>query len=196
MRRETAALGALDMLASLEAGEEQPLAEVLDSLVDDTASNTAALLCEAGSRQVFATAYNLTLDTVEGPWYDDLVVLFQALHAVTNNGPRSVGGGGTRRSAVVTKAHRGRDDDERIITERRVHVDAAACTVTRRRLALTLATALALEPATREQSPASAGALTDMVKRSNLGANLGAASCPQPLHMASHHWLWAARHRR
>ena len=100
---------------------------------------------------------------------------------VTCPGPRaSVGGGGARRSAVVAKAHRGRDDDEQIITEQRVHVDAAACTVTRRRLALTLATALALEPATREQSPASAGALTDMVKRSNLGANLGLVEFDSP----------------
>jgi len=85
----------------------------------------------------------------------------------------SVGGGGARRSAVVTKCHRGRDDDEQIITEQRVHVDAVTrTTVTRRRLALTLATALALEPVTREQSPASAGALTDMVKKSGVGANL------------------------
>jgi hypothetical protein len=92
----------------------------------------------------------------------------------------SVGGGGTRRSAVVTKAHRGRDDDERIITERRVHVDAAAFTVTRRRLALTLATALALEPVTRARSPAVAGALTDMVKKSGVGANLGLVEFDSP----------------
>ena len=92
----------------------------------------------------------------------------------------SVGGGGARRSAVVTKAHRGRDDDERIITERRVHVDAAAFTVTRRRLALTLATALALEPATRARSPAVAGALTDMVKKSGVGANLGLVEFDSP----------------
>ena len=101
---------------------------------------------------------------------------------VTCPGPRaSVGGGGARRSAsVATKAHRWRDDDEQIITERRVHVDTAAFTVTRRRLALTLATALALEPVTRARSPASAGALTDMVKRSNLGANLGLVEFDSP----------------
>ena len=93
----------------------------------------------------------------------------------------SVGSGGARRSAVATEAHRrGRDADEQIITERRVHVDTAARTVTRRRLALTLATALALEPATRARSPASAGALTDMVKRSNLGANLGLVEFDSP----------------
>ena len=80
----------------------------------------------------------------------------------------------------MTKAHRGRDDDERIITERRVHVDAAAFTVTRRRLALTLATALALEPVTRARSPASAGALTDMVKKSGVGANLGLVEFDSP----------------
>ena len=92
-----------------------------------------------------------------------------------------VGGGGARRSAVVTKCHRGRDDDEQIITEQRVHVDAVTrTTVTRRRLALTLATALALEPVTREQSPASAGALTDMVKKSGVGANLGLVEFDSP----------------
>ena len=94
----------------------------------------------------------------------------------------SVGGGGACRSAVATKAHHhGRDDDEQIITEQRVHVDAVTrTTVTRRRLALTLATALALEPATRARSPASAGALTDMVRRSNLGANLGLVEFDSP----------------
>jgi len=93
----------------------------------------------------------------------------------------SVGGGGARRSAVATKAHRGRDDDEQIITERRVHVDAAAFTVTRRRLALTLATALALEPVTRARSPASAGALTDMVKRKAAWApTSGSSSSTRP----------------
>ena len=93
----------------------------------------------------------------------------------------SVGGGGARRSAVVTKCHRGRDDDEQIITEQRVHVDAVTrTTVTRRRLALTLATALALEPVTRARSPASAGALTDMVKKSGVGANLGLVEFDSP----------------
>ena len=94
----------------------------------------------------------------------------------------SVGGGGACRSAMATKAHHhGRDDDEQIITEQRVHVDAVTrTTVTRRRLALTLATALALEPATRERSHASAGALTDMVRRSNLGANLGLVEFDSP----------------
>ena len=101
---------------------------------------------------------------------------------VTCHAPRaSVGGSGTRRSAsVATKCHRGRDADEQIITERRVHVDAVSCTVTRRRLALTLATALALEPVTRARSPASAGALTDMVKKSGVGANLGLVEFDSP----------------
>lgn len=31
------------------------------------------------------------------PLYDDLVRVFQNLHIVTNNGPESVGGGGTPR---------------------------------------------------------------------------------------------------
>jgi hypothetical protein len=33
----------------------------------------------------------------KGPLYDDLLRVFQALHIVTNNGPESVGGGGTPR---------------------------------------------------------------------------------------------------
>ena len=66
-------------------------------IVDDTASDSASISWESGANEVFQTAYNLTLDTAGGPWYDDLAAIFQALHIVINNGPESVGGGGTRR---------------------------------------------------------------------------------------------------
>ncbi len=66
-------------------------------IVDDTASDSASLSWESGANAVFQAAYNLTLDTASGPWYDDLVEIFQALHIVTNNGPDAVGGGGIRR---------------------------------------------------------------------------------------------------
>jgi len=64
-------------------------------VVDDTASDSAALCAEAGTNDEFAAQYNMSFDTADGPWYDDLVLLFQALHIVTNNHPGSVGGGGT-----------------------------------------------------------------------------------------------------
>lgn len=61
-------------------------------IVDDTASDSASLSWEAGANEVFARAYNLELDTAGGPWYQDLVAIFQALHIVpsplTNHGDR------------------------------------------------------------------------------------------------------------
>ena len=44
--------------------------------------------------------YNLTLDTAGGPWYDDLVNIFQGLHIVVSNGPaaKAAGRRGRRRT--------------------------------------------------------------------------------------------------
>lgn len=63
-------------------------------IVDDTASDSAAVVFEPGSDADFAALYNLSLDTSGGPWYDDLLAIFRALHVVVNNGNASVGGGG------------------------------------------------------------------------------------------------------
>jgi len=64
-------------------------------VVDDTADDSAALIFEDSLSDAFIGAFNLTLDTSGGPWYDDLLAIFQALHVVTNNYNKSVGGGGT-----------------------------------------------------------------------------------------------------
>jgi hypothetical protein len=66
-------------------------------IVDDTASDSASLSWEAGANVVFAQHYNMSLDTAGGPWYEDLVRIFQNLHVVVNNGPASIGGGGRTR---------------------------------------------------------------------------------------------------
>jgi len=66
-------------------------------LDDNTASNSGAFNVEAGVSDEVKTAYNGTSigSIVPGdPLYDDLLVIFQQLHVVANNGPASVGGGG------------------------------------------------------------------------------------------------------
>lgn len=65
-------------------------------IVDDTAWDTAAICMEVGADQIFQKYYQLDgVETHSGPWYNDLVKIFQQLHIVTNNGPSSIGGGGT-----------------------------------------------------------------------------------------------------
>lgn len=64
-------------------------------IVDDTASDSAAICMEVGADEVFKQYYNFSVDTALGPWYNDLVKIFQQLHIVINNAPSSIGGGGT-----------------------------------------------------------------------------------------------------
>lgn len=66
-------------------------------IVDDTASNSAAICFESGAHVRFEALYNVSLDIARGPWYNDLVKIFQSLAIVINNGPGSVGGGGVPR---------------------------------------------------------------------------------------------------
>jgi hypothetical protein len=63
-------------------------------VVDDTAGDSAAVIFEAGSEAKFEQAYNMSIGTSGGAWYDDLLALFQALHVVVNNKNTTVGGGG------------------------------------------------------------------------------------------------------
>ena len=65
--------------------------------VDDTASDSASLSWAAGAGDVFEKHYIMPLKAVGGPWYDELVKIFQALEIVTNNAPDAVGGGGKPR---------------------------------------------------------------------------------------------------
>jgi hypothetical protein len=77
-------------------------------LVDDTANPLGAICMQAGSgdrlAEMYGPEFNMTFHgtrhingtgVYEGPLYADLVLTFQALHVVDNNGPATVGGGGT-----------------------------------------------------------------------------------------------------
>lgn len=71
-------------------------------IVDDTADNTAAVCMDAAVTVELQAAYGFSVDianpltpTQGGQFYADLVAIFRALHVVTNNGPASIGGGGT-----------------------------------------------------------------------------------------------------
>lgn len=75
-------------------------------LVDDTASaqNGAAFCAEPGVNAEVEAAFGYSirierpLSPQQGaPLFNDLVLIFQALSAVVNNGPDNVGGGGTPR---------------------------------------------------------------------------------------------------
>jgi len=77
-------------------------------IVDDTgAGNSAAICMEADVNAEMRNAYGYTMTYPHGvsgassdpgkALYEDLLQLFQSLHAVTNNGPEAIGGGGTPR---------------------------------------------------------------------------------------------------
>ena len=80
-------------------------------VVDDTASlyNTdAAIVTEPHVEEELREHYNVSLayphglpGTDEQPLFDDLVRIFQSLHAVANNGPGSIGGGGEPRVPIA-----------------------------------------------------------------------------------------------
>lgn len=91
---------------------KQALVDYGGYVVDDTGSgNTAAICMDAAVNTEMRETYGYTMTYPAGvsartsdpgrPLYQDLLLLFQHLHAVVNNAPSSVGGGGTPR--VPTK---------------------------------------------------------------------------------------------
>lgn len=71
-------------------------------IVDDTASDSAAICMEAAVNEELRVAYNVSMAYPGGlgpghALYSDLVSIFQALAVVDNNGPASIGGGGAPR---------------------------------------------------------------------------------------------------
>jgi hypothetical protein len=64
-------------------------------VVDDTLWDSHALDVEAGVADEFDSAYGYGVEASRGSWYDDMMTIFAALNVVDNNGPSSVGGGGT-----------------------------------------------------------------------------------------------------
>ena len=73
-------------------------------LVDDTAGDSAAICAEPSAiaelQREFGISINITAPALErsqgaaGAFFRDIVSIFQNLHAVTNNAPGNVGGGG------------------------------------------------------------------------------------------------------
>ena len=71
------------------------------------AGNSVAICMEAGVNAEMRRAYGYTMTYPHGvsasdsdlgnQLYSDLLLIFQNLHAVTNNGPQSIGGGGAPR---------------------------------------------------------------------------------------------------
>ena len=66
-------------------------------VADDTAFDTHAFAMESGTLQEFEARYGYTFNGREGPFFDDVMTLFSALHVVNNNAPNRIGGGGTLR---------------------------------------------------------------------------------------------------
>ena len=66
-------------------------------VADDTAFDTHAFTMESGALQEFEDRYGYAFRGNEGPFFDDVMALFSALHVVDNNGPNRIGGGGTLR---------------------------------------------------------------------------------------------------
>jgi hypothetical protein len=87
---------------------KQALIDYGGYIVDDTGSGNSAAICmEADVNAQMRSAYGYAMTYPHGvtdeptdlgrPLYRDLLEIFRALHAVVNNAPASVGGGGTPR---------------------------------------------------------------------------------------------------
>ena len=73
-------------------------------LVDDTAGDSAAICAEPAAIAELQSAFNISINITRpalekspgpsGAFFADVVAIFQSLHAVTNNAPGRVGGGG------------------------------------------------------------------------------------------------------
>ena len=76
-------------------------------LVDDTAWDVFAIVTEWGPRgrvkDEFEKAWGFPIisSRLDTPWAQDMQTLFTQLHVVVNNGPKSIGGGGTPRVPLV-----------------------------------------------------------------------------------------------
>jgi hypothetical protein len=71
-------------------------------IVDNSADPSYNLCVESGVKEEFARAFGYAFDTTgPSPWFDDFAAIFAALRLVDDNGPQSVGGGGTPRVALA-----------------------------------------------------------------------------------------------
>lgn len=70
-------------------------------IVDDAGWDGHYFSVEQGVPEEFRTKYGYNFDGTNGDFYNDMMSLFQALHIVDNNGPKSIGGGGTPRAPLA-----------------------------------------------------------------------------------------------
>jgi hypothetical protein len=70
-------------------------------IVDDTAWDSHALDVESGVAGEFQAAFGHGIEATAGPWYEDVMKIFGLLAVVNNNGPDSIGGGGTTRQPLA-----------------------------------------------------------------------------------------------
>jgi hypothetical protein len=74
-------------------------------IVDDAADPSYNLAVENGVKQQFLAVYGYDFDTSSpSPWFNDFKAIFGTLQVVANNGPTSIGGGGTPRAPLAAPA--------------------------------------------------------------------------------------------
>ena len=66
-------------------------------VVDDSYGDAHYFAVEKGVLEEFRNKYGYDFETRSGKFFDDFMKLFTALYIVDNNGPNSIGGGGTPR---------------------------------------------------------------------------------------------------
>ncbi|WP_289500767.1 hypothetical protein [Gloeocapsopsis sp. IPPAS B-1203] len=70
-------------------------------VVDDSAGDAHYLSMEKGVLEEFRATFGYEFYGTSGTFYNDLTKLFKALYIIDNNGPNSVGGGGTPRVSMA-----------------------------------------------------------------------------------------------
>lgn len=70
-------------------------------VVDDAGWDAHYLAVQHGVLEEFLSTYGYKFEQTSGPFYNDMMKLFQALHIVNNNSPNSIGGGGKRRARLA-----------------------------------------------------------------------------------------------
>lgn len=70
-------------------------------VVDDSAGGSYDLSMEKGVLEEFRATYGYEFYGTSGAFYEDFMKIIKKLHTVDNNGPNSVGGGGTPRLSLA-----------------------------------------------------------------------------------------------
>ncbi len=70
-------------------------------IVDDAGWDGHYIAIEAGVPEEFRKAFGYDFYGTEGAFYEDFMKLFEALHVVDNNSPKSIGGGGKPRKPLA-----------------------------------------------------------------------------------------------